>query len=145
MLPGKNKGSFALLSLITTILEEAVLIAVLTWLLPHFGISVPIWLSVILVLAWAGWSYLTYRLGEKTIGKTPAIGPEAMIGSVCRATTRLCPTGYVQAGPELWRACSIAGDVDAGVEVVVIGMKELTLFVTPSAHTNAAKRFSQVR
>jgi membrane protein implicated in regulation of membrane protease activity len=135
---GKNKGSFALFCLVTTIIEEAVLVAVLLWLLPHFGINIPIWLFVVLVLAWAGWSYLTYRLGKSAISKTPAVGPEAMVGTICQTTTSLCPVGYVQAGTELWRAYSIAGDIDAGVEVVIVGIKGLTLFVAvfPDTGTN---------
>ena len=127
---GKNKASFALFCLVTTIIEEAVLVAVLLWFLPHFGISIPIWLFAVLVSAWAGWSYLTYRMGRSAMSKTPAVGPEAMIGTICRSITPLCPKGQVQAGTELWRACSISGDIDTGVEVVIVGIKELTLFVT---------------
>ena len=132
MLPVERIRSFALFCLVTTVIEEAVLIAVLLWLLPHFGISIPIWLFVALVLVWAAWSYLTYRLGKTAIGKTPAVGPEAMVGIICKTTTPLCPEGYVQAGIELWRARSISGDIDAGVEVVIVGMKGLTLFVISS-------------
>ncbi len=144
MLPCKGKRSFALFCLVTTIIEEVVLIAVVLWLLPQFGISIPIWLFVVLVLAWAAWSYLTYRLGKGVIGKTPAVGPEAMVGIICRTTTPLSPVGYVQADIELWRACSIAGDIDVGVEVVTVGIKGLTLFVTPSIDTNnKAKRCAQ--
>jgi len=84
MVPVKKIRSFALFCLVTTIIEEAVLIAVLLWLLPHFGISIPIWLFVVLVLAWAAWSYLTYRLGKRSIGKPPAVGPEAMVGTICQ-------------------------------------------------------------
>ncbi|MFC1861454.1 NfeD family protein [Chloroflexota bacterium] len=146
MLPVKRIRSFTLFCLVTTVIEEAVLITVLLWLLPHLGISIPIWLFVALVLAWAAWSYLTYRLGKTAIGKTPAVGPEAMVGTICQTTTPLCPKGYVQAGIELWRACSISGDIDAGVEVVIVGMKGLTLFVISSVDTNnMAKWYSQVQ
>ena len=146
MLPVKRIRSFTLFCLVTTVIEEAVLIAVLLWLLPHFGISIPIWLFVALVLAWAAWSYLTYRLGKTAIGKTPAVGPEAMVGTICQTTTPLCPKGYVQVGIELWRACSISADIDAGVEVVIVGMKGLTLFVISSVYTNnIAKWYSQVQ
>ncbi len=146
MLPVKRIRSFTLFCLVTTVIEEAVLTAILLWLLPHFGISIPIWLFVTLVLAWATWSYLTYRLGKRAIGKTPAVGPEAMVGTICQTITPLCPKGYVQAGIELWRARSISGDIDAGVEVVIVGMKGLTLFVISSVYTNnIAKWYSQVQ
>jgi hypothetical protein len=55
MLPGEKMRSFALLCLVTTIIEEAVLTAVLLWLLPYFGISIPFWPFVVLVLSWAAW------------------------------------------------------------------------------------------
>jgi len=132
MLSGKKGRSFALFCLVTTIIEEAVLVAVLLWLLPRFGISVPFWLLIVLVLAWGAWSYLTYRLGKKAIGRQPAIGPEAMVGTICQTTTPLCPKGHVQAGVELWQACSVSGDIDAGVEVVIVSVKGLTLFVAPA-------------
>ena len=139
MLPGKNKRSFELFCLVTTIIEELVLVAVLLWLLPQFGINIPIWLFIALVLTWAGWSYLTYRLGKSAIGRPPAVGPEAMVGTICQTTTPLCPKGYVQSGTELWRAYSIAGDIDAGVEVVIVGIKGLTLFVMLSSDTGTNK------
>jgi membrane-bound ClpP family serine protease len=139
MVPGKNKRSFALFCLVITIIEEAVLVTVLLWLLPHFGINVPAWLFTMLVLAWAAWSYLTYRLGKSAIDKPPAVGPEAMVSTICQTATPLCPKGYVQSGTEIWQACSIFGDIDAGVEVVIIGIKGLTLFVTLSSDTGINK------
>ncbi|MBM3143174.1 MAG: hypothetical protein FJ005_09095 [Chloroflexi bacterium] len=144
MLPGKNKRSFELFCLVTTIIEELVLVAVLLWLLPQFGINIPIWLFIVLVLTWAGWSYLTYRLGKSAIGRPPAVGPEAMVGTICQTTTPLCPKGYVQSGTEIWQACSIFGDIDAGVEVVIIGIKGLTLFVTLSSDTGINKTQNQL-
>jgi len=136
---GRNKGSFALFCLVTTVIEEVVLISVLLWLLPYFGIRIPARVVVLLVLAWAGWSCLTYLLGKKTLGKTPLVGTETIIGTICQTTTPLCPKGYVQVGTELWRARSIAGDIDTGVEVVTVGRKGLTLFVTPSSDTGKRK------
>jgi len=133
MLPFKYKRSFGLSCLVTTVIEEVILVALL-WLPPRFGINIPLWISATLVLGWAGWSYLTYRMGKSTIGKTPAIGPEAMVGTFCRTTTPLCPDGYVQAvqaGSEIWQARSIAGDIAMGTEVVISDVKGLTLFVRP--------------
>jgi membrane-bound ClpP family serine protease len=131
----KKKQSFAIFCLATTIVEEVVLVAVLLWLLPHFNINIPLWLFILIVLAWAAWSYLTYRLGKNAIGRSPVVGSEAMVGTCCQTITRLCPSGYVQAGTELWRAYSIAGDIDAGVKVVIVGIKGLTLFVILSSDT----------
>ena len=138
MLPSKKLRLFALFNIISTVIEEAVLIIVLLWLLPRFGIMIPLWLVVVLALAWAAWSYLTYSLVKKVIGKPPAVGPETMVDIRCRTITPLSPVGYVQAGSELWRAYSITRDIDAEVEVVITEVKGLTLLVLPLTDISSA-------
>jgi len=133
MMPGRTKRSFALYSLVTTIVEQAILVIVLLAVLPRFGIGIPVWLVVVLSLAWAAWSYFAYRMGEKVIGRTPVAGPEALVGVRCITTTPLSPVGYVRAGSELWRARSISGDIDTEVEVIISEVKGLTLFVMQSS------------
>ncbi|MFC1909860.1 NfeD family protein [Chloroflexota bacterium] len=129
MSAGKNIKSYALFCLFTTLIEEAALVAALLWFLPQFGITIPVWVIAMLALAWAGWSYTTYWLGKKAIDKSPVLGLEAMIGTICKTTTPLVPEGYVRTKNELWRACSIAGDVGSGRQVVIVSVEKLTLFV----------------
>ena len=126
-----NKRSCTLLQIASTVVEEGVLAAVLLGLLPLIGIRTPVWLIAALAVAWAAWSYLTYRLVSDVISKPPILGPEAMVGSRCIVATPLCPEGYVKTGGELWRARSTATDSDAGVEVVVTEVRGLTLLVVP--------------
>ncbi len=142
----KKKRAYTIYSLVRTLFDEAALAALVLWLLPGVGINIPVWLLVVFMVAWAVYSYFTSRLVGKLIGRTAAVGPEALIGVKCITTTPLFPDGYVRVGTELWRACSIAGDIDAGVEVVTVGMKGLTLFVTPSIDTNnTTKRCSEAQ
>lgn len=127
----KRKRAFALYSLVTTLTEEAVLVAVVLWVLPSFGINIPLWLLVAFTVAWGVWSYLMFRLGLTVIGKVPVVGAEALIGVRCRTTAPLSPDGYVRVGGELWLAHSMAGNVGEGSEVVIVDVKGLTLLVTP--------------
>ena len=127
---GKGKRSFALLNLITTAAEEAVLVVVLLVILPRLRVNIPILLVVVLVVAWAVWSYFTYRLGAKAMDKIPVVGAEALVGIKCRTTTPLSPKGYVKVGSELWQAHSIDRDINSEVEVVIVEVKGLTLLVT---------------
>lgn len=120
---------YSLFSLVTAIIEEAILILLLLWVLPWLGVSIPVWLVIVMALAWGAWSYLTYHLGKRLVGRRPAVGAETLVGARCRTTTPLSPVGYVQVGNELWRACSKVGDIDAEVEVVIVGLKGVTLFV----------------
>ncbi|HSW59019.1 MAG TPA: NfeD family protein [Dehalococcoidales bacterium] len=126
----KNKKLFIVYSLVSTILELVILVAVLIWLFPLIGTNVPIWLTVLLALAWTIWSYIAYRLGWKATSRPPETGTEAFIGNRCQTVGPLCPRGYVQMGNELWKARSTTGDIDDGVEVVVTGVKDLTLLVS---------------
>jgi membrane protein implicated in regulation of membrane protease activity len=137
MMPGRSRRSFAIYSLVVTIVEDAILVIVLLVVLPLFGISLPVWLVVVLPLAWAAWSYFAYRMGKKVIGKTSVAGAEALVGARCVTSTPLSPVGYIRVGNELWRAHSISGHIDAEVEVVVAEVKGLTLYVRRSSDANS--------
>jgi membrane-bound ClpP family serine protease len=128
----KRRRSFALFSLVTTVAEEAILVAILVGIIPGFGIIVPPWVIMVPVIGWAAWSFLVYRLGLRAIDQKPVVGQEALVGIKCRTTTLLSPTGYIQTGNELWKACSVAGEINAGVDVMIVAVKGLTLLVTPS-------------
>lgn len=133
----KRKRTYALYSLGRLLFEEAALVAVVLWLLPGFGINIPIWLLIVFMVTWAVYSCLTSRLVAKVIGKAAAVGSEALIGVKCTATKPLTPDGYVRVGTELWRARSMTGNIEAGAEVVIIGINRLTLLVKPSADSSS--------
>jgi len=76
------------------------------------------------------YEYITYRLGKKALDKKPIISPD--IGSKGRTATPLTPNGYVRVGNELWKASSISSAVDANKEVVIVGVKGMTLLITSS-------------
>ncbi len=135
----KKRRGYTLYSLVTTLIEEAALAAVVLWVLPHFGIKIPLWLLIVLVMAWGIYSYLSFRLGKKALSKAPAVGTEAMIGLRCKATTPLSPSGYVLVGSELWAAHSVAGNVSPGTEMVITEIKGLTVFVRPLSSVDSGE------
>ncbi len=124
---------YAIYSLITTLAEESALVAAAFWLLPRFGIDIPLWGLSLMVTALGVYSYITYRLGRKALDKKPMTSPE--VGSRGRTTTPLAPKGYVRVGGELWRASS-SSFIDAGKEVAVVGMDGMTLLVSPTVNDN---------
>ena len=135
MAADKKKRAYTLYSLVRTLFEEAVLAGVVLWLLPRFGINIPVWLLIVFMVVWAVYSYLTSRLVGKVIGRAAVVGPEALIGVKCTTTTPLFPDGYVRVDTELWQARSMAGDIEIGAEVVIVGINRLTLLVKPSTDT----------
>ncbi len=135
----RKKRGYKLYSLGRLVFDEAALAAVVLWLLPRFGIDISIWLLIVFMAAWAVYSCLTSMLVGKVIVRESAVGPETLIGVKCRTTTPLSPEGYVRVGTELWRACSMAGDIETGAELVIVGINRLTLLVRPSTDTGFDK------
>lgn len=135
----KRKRSFIIYNLVTTAAEEALIIVGLLVILPRLGVNLDIWIVIIAAAAWAAWSYFTFRLGVRAIERTPVVGVEALVGQRCKTATRLSPQGYVQIGSELWKARAVSGEIDAGIEVLIVEVKGLTLLVTPFLDTPTAK------
>lgn len=127
----KRKRSFTAFNIVTTVIEEVLIVVFLAVVLPAIGVSVPLYIIAIAAAAWAGWSYLTYRIGLRAVQKAPATGAEALIGARCRTLVPLAPVGYVKVRNEQWQAHSIAGEIESGIEVVIIEVKGLTLMVKP--------------
>jgi membrane-bound ClpP family serine protease len=125
----KGNRAFALLNLVTTTAEEAILLIILLVILPKLGINAHSGIIIALPVAWAAWSYLTYRIGARAIIKMPVVGAEALVGLRCRTTAPLSPEGYVKVGSELWQAYSIDGDISPEDDIIVVEVKGLTLLV----------------
>ncbi|MBE0430559.1 MAG: NfeD family protein [Dehalococcoidia bacterium] len=124
-------------TIITTLLEQAALVAVVVWLLPMVGINIPVWGLVLMMISLGTYAFITYRLGRKTLCRRPIVSPD--VGSRGRTTTLVSPTGYVRVNGELWRAWS-GSAIGAGEEVTVAGMEQMTLLVNPVSRTGHGGR-----
>jgi len=122
---------YTALAVVSSILEEAVLAGVVLWLLPRFGINIPLWALVFMMIALGAYSCVAYIFGKKSLEKKPMMASEAMIGSKCIVMTPLAPRGYVKVGSELWQASSLGSAIDKGQEVVIVGIEEMRLLVAP--------------
>jgi membrane-bound ClpP family serine protease len=131
-MPLNNKRTYNLYSLGRLVFDEVLLVAVSLWLLPGFGIKIPVWLLIILMVSWAVYSFVISNLVTKVIDRTSVVGPETLIGLKCKTTTPLLPDGQVRVGMELWQAHSIAGDIETGTEVIIVNINRLSLLVRPS-------------
>jgi len=119
--------------IITTMLEETVLVAAVLWLLPRFGINIPLWGLILMMIALGIYACVTYRLGKKALDKKPIFSPD--VGKRGRAVTPISPTGYVRINGELWRA-SCSSSIGAGEEIAVVGMEGMTLLISPVGKAN---------
>lgn len=115
-------------AIVGTILEEAVLVIIVLWVLPHFNIHIPLWGLAVLMVALAIFSYVSYWIGKPTFILRPRVAPET--GSEGKVVRPLAPQGYVKVQGVLWKAISAESGLEVGDEVVVVGIDGLKLIVS---------------
>ena len=131
---------YTLQAVLSWIVEEILLVAVVLWLLPHFfNINIPLWGLAVLMLALAAFSGTMYLAGRRTFYLRPKVAAENLIGSEGTVTKSLAPVGYVKVQGELWKAINNGVEVGVGDRVEVIGMDGLTLVVKPKNYKADSK------
>jgi membrane-bound serine protease (ClpP class) len=123
-------------------LEEAILVAVVLWLLPLFNVNIPLWVLGILMVALAVHSYVMYRVGVPTFLMKPKVAAETIIGCDGKVTKRLDPEGYVKVQGVLWKATCAESELEVGDDVVVVDINGLRLIVSPKGRTVQDKKSS---
>ncbi len=116
-------------AIVGTLLEEAILVIIVLWVLPIFGIHMKWWWLAVLMAALAIIAYLTYRMGKGTFFVKRKAALEALVGSEGKVVKMLAPMGYVKVKGELWKATSAEGELKTGDEVIVAGVNGFKLIV----------------
>ena len=132
-----SKKAYIIINIFTGLLKGAALLSIVFWLLPLWGINIPMWGVILVIIAFLAYEIVTFRLGKRALERKPVIWSEAMVGRCGKATTDLTPGGYVQVDGELWRAFSDDKVINEGEDIVVLEMKKLTLRVASSARKHA--------
>jgi membrane-bound ClpP family serine protease len=118
-----------IIAIVTTALEEAAIAAVVLWLLPKADIHLPLFVLIIIMVAWAGFAVFSYRMGSRALRRKPEGGLADMLGMRGEVVKRLDPEGMIRIKSELWKAKSAGRKIESGVIVVVVGQKGLKLIV----------------
>jgi membrane protein implicated in regulation of membrane protease activity len=129
-LKAKSARWHTVYSIISTIIEEAGIAVLILWVLPVFNINLPLWATITVLFAFAVFSFITYRIGHRTVLTEGVTSPDSIVGSEGVVQQDLAPEGYVQVRGELWRASSAAGGLTKGEEVIITGIDGLKLTVT---------------
>jgi len=130
-----SKKAYIIYNIATGLLKGAVLLLIILWLLPLWGINIPMWGLILIVVAFLIYEIVTFRLGRKALERKPAIWSEAIVGRCGKATTPLTPDGYVQVNGELWHALSSDTNINEGDDIVVVELDRLPLHVAPLSGT----------
>ena len=126
-----SKKAYIIFNVVTGLLKGTALLSVVLWLLPLWGVNIPIWGIILIVAAFLTYEIVTFRLGKTALEKKPVIWSEAIVGRCGKATTPLAPDGYVQVNGELWHAFSSDTNINEDDDIVVVEMDRLTLRVAP--------------
>ena len=120
-------------AVVTTLLEEAAIVAIVLWGLPHLGVHVPLAVLIGVMVVWAANTIIFYRIGSRALRRRPVPGLGSMVGNRGRVVSPLAPDGVVKISDELWEARAANGQIDAGEDVTVMEQDGLKLIVVKSA------------
>ena len=112
-------------TIIVSLIEEAIILFIVIFVLSQFGIQVPLWLIITLALIFSVIAFIPYC----ALRKNPLLGFENMIGKSGLTVSPIARKGTVRIGRELWHAETDGENIEAGVEIIVVGQTGLKLTV----------------
>lgn len=118
-----------IIAIITSLLDEAIILAIIVLGLPRLGINLPVWLTVLIALLFIIWSVIIFRVGTRILKKKPLAGMSDMAGIEGIVEKALNPEGIVKIEGELWKAKAESGSIEAGQKVIVVAQYRLKLTV----------------
>jgi len=118
-----------IVAIVTTLIEEAALAAIVLWGLPALGINLNVGVLIALMAALAAYAVTTYRLGSRALSRKPVVGLTDMVGARGRVVSNLAPEGTVRIKGELWEARAEGRRINTGTDVIVVGQEGLKLVV----------------
>ncbi len=118
--------------IVSTLLEEAAILVIVLWGLPHIGVNIPLWGLILVMIAWTAYSVYTYQMGTRALRKEQVLGWPNMIGTKGKVVSPLAPEGLVRIKGETWAAKSDSDELKPGEEVIVVGQERLKLVVRGS-------------
>ena len=128
-----------IVAIISSLFEEALLVIIVLWVLPEFGIIIPLGALIAVVVLMAANSVTFYFIGSRALGQRVLLGLPSMTGTSGKVTTRICPKGTVRIKAELWQAEAVDGEIAVGTPVIVVAQDGLRLRVRPETEQDSAK------
>ncbi len=118
-----------ILAIVSTSAVEAALFAIWRWVLPEWGIEIPLAALIAVMAAYAVFAIVDFWFVTRVLKRQTVIGLPSMIGSKGKVASPLAPEGQVRIKGELWGAESLDRNMDIGEQVVVVRQDGLKLIV----------------
>ncbi len=118
-----------IVAVITTLLDDILILLLLFVGLPYFGIYLPLSLIIGIAILWVGFAVFLYLVGGKVLKKKPIPGFTDMVNTRGIVAHRLSPNGMVKVDGELWIAKSSGEIINKGERIIVIRQNNMELIV----------------
>jgi len=118
-----------IIAIISSLLDEVIIIAIILWGLPKLGIYIPLYGTVLIVIAFAVYAVIIYRIGSRSLRRRPVLGLTDMVGVQGRTVSLLNPDGFVRIKGELWDSVTEGDTIEVGIDVIVTQQNGLKLTV----------------
>ena len=115
--------------IITSIFEQAILVAAVLWILPLIDINLPLWVLAPATIVLQAYNVFSYRKSIHALRAQPIAGMTNMIGTRGETVGTLTPAGFVKIRGELWAATAVDGNIINGRSVTVVEQSGLKLVV----------------
>ena len=106
------------------LLDEVAALGLVYLVLWALKITMPLWFAIVIAFV-----FITHKVIIPSFHEEQVTGSEGMIGMEGKVVEPLNPSGSVWVEGELWKAKAVGGDVAAGEDVEILGLKKLTLEV----------------
>jgi membrane-bound ClpP family serine protease len=123
------------IAIVSTAAEEVAIWVIWRWLLPDFGVYLPVGTLAGIMVVWAAFSTWLFIFTTRTLKRQTAVGLPSMVGAAGKVAARLAPDGLVRIRGELWNATSNEGDIGVGEDIVVMSERGLKLLVRKAGTT----------
>lgn len=130
----KNISSRLVFAIISTAVEEVLLVIAMLWGLPYLGIHLPLAGLIVLMVALLAYAVTSYTITSRSLKRKPVVGQLTMIGSKAKVVSVLDPDGLVKIRDEIWQAKTAGTKISIGEVVTVIEQDGLMLIVQSEEH-----------
>jgi membrane-bound serine protease (ClpP class) len=123
-----KNGRF-IVAVLTSLLDEALIVAVILWGLPRLGIHIPLYGTILICAGFVVYAVVFYQKGTRALIKRPVQGFTDQVGLEGRVVSRLNPEGTVKIAGELWNARAENKAIEVGARIIVANQKGFKLIV----------------
>ncbi len=125
-----------ILAIVSTLAVEAALFTIWRWVLPEWGIEIPLAALIAVMVAYAIFAVVDFWFVTLILRRQAVVGLSSMISSKGKVTSPLDPEGLVMIKGELWGAESIDRNIGSGERIMVVGQDGLKLIVRKVGNSN---------